>query len=161
MDIERTPLLGIGLRHDFTTARRRRVGVVSHRTGRRDLLVYDRDDPDSVALSLTLTGEEADALAGLLSPTRVVEDLDALHREVAGLVSRQVPLAAGSRYDGRSLGDTQARTRTGASIVAVVRGQQVVASPRPDFVFHADDVVVVIGDAEGTAAVAALLGGGG
>jgi len=158
MDIERTPLLGIGLRHDFTTGRGRRVGVVSHRTGRRDLLVYD---PDSVAVSLTLTGEEADALSGLLSPTRVVEDLDALHREVAGLVSLQVPLAAGSRYDGRTLGDTQARTRTGASIVAVVRGPQVVASPRPDFVLRADDVVVVIGDAEGTAAVAALLGGGG
>ena len=65
--------------------------------------------------------------------------------------------AAGSPYDGRSLGDTRARTRTGASIVAVVRHGQVVASPRPDFVFHPDDIVVVVGTADGTAAVARLL----
>ncbi len=157
MDIERTSLPGIGLRHDFTTARGRRVGVISHRTGRRDLLVYDRDDPDTTSASVSLSGDEADALADLLSQTRIVEGLEALHREVAGLVSQQIPVLPGSPYDGRPLADTRARTRTGASIVAVVRGAQVVASPRPDFVFHAADVIVVVGDAEGTAAVAALL----
>lgn len=157
MDVERTPLPGIGLRHEFTTARGRRVGVVSHRTGRRDLVVYDRADPDTVAVTVTLSFEEADALADLLSQTRIIDGLTALHREVEGLVSEQVPLAAGSPYDGRTLGDTRARTRTGASIVAVVRGPEVVASPRPDFVFHAGDVVVVTGNAEGTAAVATLL----
>lgn len=157
VNIERTPLPGIGLRHEFTTARGRRVGVVSHRTGRRDLLVYDRADPDTVAQSVTLSAEEADALAALLSQTRIVEGLAALHREVEGLVTEQIPLAAGSPYDGRPLGETRARFRTGASIVAVVRGPDVISSPRPDFVFRAGDVVVVVGDAEGTAAVAALL----
>jgi TrkA domain protein len=44
--------------------------------------------------------------------------------------------------------------------VAVVRGGNVFASPRPDFVFRAGDVVVVIGTAEGTAAVAAVLADG-
>ncbi len=160
MDIERTALPGIGLRHDFTTARGRRVGVVSHRSGRRDLLLYDRDDPDTATQSVTLSGEEADALADLLSQTRIVEGLDALHREVTGLVTQQIPLASGTPYDGRPLGETRARTRTGASIVAVVRGPDVVASPRPDFVFHAGDVVVVVGDAEGTAAVAELIRSG-
>ncbi|MFC6936914.1 cation:proton antiporter regulatory subunit [Actinomadura yumaensis] len=51
-------------------------------------------------------------------------------------------------YDGRPLGDTQARTRSGASIVAVVRSGQVHASPRPDFVFAAGDTVVVVGTGE-------------
>jgi TrkA domain protein len=41
--------------------------------------------------------------------------------------------------------------------VAVVRDRAVVASPRPDFVFRAGDVVVAVGTAEGTAAVAAIL----
>ena len=44
--------------------------------------------------------------------------------------------------------------------VAVVRGAEVVASPRPDFVFRAGDVIVVIGTADGTAAVAAILADG-
>jgi TrkA domain protein len=37
----------------------------------------------------------------------------------------------------------------------------VIASPRPDFVFAAGDVVVVIGTAEGTAAVSDILTGTG
>lgn len=48
--------------------------------------------------------------------------------EVPGLASGQVEVWTGSAYDGRPLGDTRARTRTGASIVAVVRGEEVIAS---------------------------------
>jgi len=160
VDVERTALPGIGLRHVFITERGRRLGVVSHRTGRRDVVVYRRDDPDSAADTVVLNAEEANALAELLGSARIVERLTELQRQVEGLVSEQIPIAAGSRYAGRTLGDTRARTRTGASIVAVVRDRDVIASPRPDFVFHAGDVVVVVGTAEGTAAVAAILAEG-
>jgi TrkA domain protein len=160
MEVHRFPLPGIGLKHEFVTERGRRVGVIAHRTGRREVVVYDRHDPDTAAVTLTLNAEEANELADLLGYTRVVERLGELHREVAGLVSEQIPIAPGSPYDGQPLGDTQARTRTGASIVAVVRGPEVVASPRPDFVFQAGDVVVVIGTSEGTAAVATILADG-
>jgi TrkA domain protein len=160
VDVERTALPGIGLRHVFTTERGRRVGVVSHRSGRRDLVVYRRDDPDSAAEVVVLSVAEANGLAELLGSARIVERLTELHRQVEGLVSEQIPITAGSPYDGRPLGDTRARTRTGASIVAVVRDGEVVASPRPDFVFRAGDVVVVVGTGEGTDAVAAILADG-
>ncbi|MGH3389914.1 MAG: cation:proton antiporter regulatory subunit [Actinomadura sp.] len=129
VDVERTALPGIGLQHVFTTARGRRIGVISHRDGRRDLLVYDKEDPDTCVLTVGLTVPEANALAELLGTARIVERLTDLHRQVAGLVSEQIPITSGSPYDGRPLGDTQARTRTGASIVAVVRDGEVVASP--------------------------------
>ena len=157
MDIERVNLPGIGMRHAITTERGRRIGVVSHHTGRRDLVVYDADDPDSAVVSVALTGTEANALAELLGTARLVERLTELNRQVEGLVTEQIVLAEGSPYDGRTLGDTASRTRTGASIVAVVRGGQVFASPRPDFRFSAGDVVVVVGTAEGTTAVAQIL----
>ncbi|MFB9837877.1 cation:proton antiporter regulatory subunit [Actinoallomurus acaciae] len=160
MDVERTALPGIGLQHVFTTAKGRRIGTISHRDGRRDLLIYDRDDPDTCVLTVPLTVEEANALAELLGTARIVERLTELHRQVEGLVSAQIPIAAGSPYDGRPLGDTQVRTRTGASIVAVVRDGNVVASPRPDFGFQAGDIVVVVGTAEGTAAVGDVLATG-
>lgn len=160
MDVERTALPGIGLQHVFTTARGRRIGTISYRDGRRDLLVYDRMDPDTCVLTVPLTVEEAGALAELLGTARIVERLTELHRQVEGLVSAQIPIAAGSPYDGRVLGDTQARTRTGASIVAVVRGGNVVASPRPDFRFAAGDIVVVVGTDDGTSAVSDLLATG-
>ncbi|WP_030176939.1 cation:proton antiporter regulatory subunit [Spirillospora albida] len=157
MDVERTSLPGIGLRHVFTTERGRQVGVVSHHTGRRDLVIYDKEDPDSCVVAVALNGDEAGALAELLDTGRVVERLAELQREVEGLMTEQIPLAPGSPYAGRPLSDTRARTRTGASIVAVVRAGQVIASPRPDFVFNAADVVVAVGTAEGTAAVVDIL----
>src|SRR6266540_2111426 len=63
MDVNETPLPGVGLRYDFTTRSGRQVGVVSHRSGRRDLLVYDRKDPDTCTEVVQLTEEEADTLA--------------------------------------------------------------------------------------------------
>ncbi|MEU5991177.1 cation:proton antiporter regulatory subunit [Spirillospora sp. NPDC047418] len=160
MDVERTALPGIGLQHVMTTGRGRQLGVISHRTGRRDLVIYDKEDPDSCIATVALTAEEANAIAELLGTGRIVEHLAELHRQVEGLITEQYPIAAGSPYDGRPLGDTRARTRTGASIVAVVREGQVLASPRPDFTFTAGDIIVVVGTGEGTSAVAQILATG-
>jgi TrkA domain protein len=160
VEFERSALPGIGLLHVCTTRRGRRIGVISHRSGRRDLVIYDPDDPDTSSETVALDVEEADALAELLAASHIVERLADLERQVQGLVSERIPITPGSPYDGRTLGDTQARTRTGASIVAVVRDREVIASPRPDFGFVAGDIVVVVGTADGTAAVAGLLAGG-
>lgn len=158
MDVEQTALPGIGLRHEFTTRAGRRIGVVSYRTGRRDLVVYDVHDPDRACETVKLNDEEADALVELLGAPRIVARLNALHREVEGLVSLQVPVAG--RWVGRAMGDAQVRTQTGASIVAIVRAGQVNASPPPDFVFAAQDVVVVVGSPESTEAAGHILAGG-
>ncbi|MEU0564445.1 cation:proton antiporter regulatory subunit [Nonomuraea sp. NPDC005983] len=160
MDVEQTALPGIGLRHEFTTRSGMRVGVVSHRTGRRDLVIYDRNDPDRACETVKLNDEEADALAELLGAPRIVQRLNQLHQQVEGLVSMQYPIPPGSPFAGRPMGDARVRTRTSASIVAAVRSGQVFASPGPDFVFAAGDVVVVVGSADSTAEVADILANG-
>jgi TrkA domain protein len=157
VDLEETALPGIGLRHDFQIHSGRRMGVVSYRGGRREIVVYDARDPDTTSLSLPLTAAESEVLAELLGAPRIVEKLTAVADAFAGLVGEQIPILSDSPYAGRPLGDTRARTRTGASIVAVVREGEVIASPRPDFPFAAGDVVVVVGTPANTAAVAALL----
>ncbi|MEU7747758.1 cation:proton antiporter regulatory subunit [Nonomuraea sp. NPDC049158] len=154
MEIEQTALPGIGLRHEFMTRSGRRIGIVSHRTGRRDLVIYDPADPDRACETVKLNDEEADALAELLGAPRVIQRLNDLHREVEGLVSEKLPIGEDSPYAGRPMGDARVRTRTGASIVAAVRAGQVLVSPGPDFVLAAGDIVVVVGSADSTAAVA-------
>lgn len=160
MEVEQTALPGIGLRHEFTTQSGRRVGVVSHRTGRRDLVIYAKDDPDRACEVVKLNDEEADALVELLGAPRIVQRLNRAHQEVEGLVSLQLPILPGSPYVDRAMGEARVRTRTNASIVAVVRGGQVFASPAPDFVFAAGDIVVVVGSADSTAEVADILAEG-
>lgn len=80
-------------------------------------------------------------------------------RWLPGLGAGQVPVTGSSPYAGRLLGDTRARTLTGASIVAVVRDDTVVASPRPDEILRPGDILVVIGTHEGIAGVQAIISG--
>jgi TrkA domain protein len=157
--VEEVELPGVGLRHDFVTHKGRRVGVISHRSGRRELLVYDPRDPDACSEAVLLSIEEADTLSELLGAPRILERLAALHEQVASLVSEQLTVEKGSPFEGRTLGDTQARTLTGASIVAVLRGGEVIASPGPDFRFEPGDGVVVVGTRDGVEGVAQILGG--
>lgn len=160
MEVERTALPGIGLRHEFYTDKGQHAAVVSHVSGRRDIVIYRQHDPDSVAATLTLSTDEANGIAELLGTARIVERLADLQRQVVGLVTLQVPVMAGSPYEARTLGDTQTRTRTGASIVAVVRSGAIIGSPRPDFVFNPGDLVVVVGTADGVQATAELFAQG-
>ena len=158
--MEQVELPGIGMRHDLVTEAGRRIGVVSHRTGQRDLVVFDPDDPDACTEQLALTDDEAEALAEVLGASLMLSQLAGLREQAAGLRTEQVSLPVDSPYLGRRLGDTRARTRTGASIVAVLRDGSVIASPGPDLVFALRDVVVVVGTRRGLDQVASLFADG-
>jgi TrkA domain protein len=131
--------------------------VVSHRNGRRDLVLYDVDDPDASIASIPLTDDEAEALADVLGASLMLGHLAGLRQQAAGLLTEQISIPAGSPYVGRRLGDTKARTRTSASIVAVLREREVIASPDPTFRFEAGDVVVVVGTRRGLDGVSRIL----
>lgn len=158
--VEQTELPGIGMRHDLVTSAGRRIGVVSYRTGKRDLLVFDPDDPDACTEQVALTDDEAAVLAEILGASVMLGQLAGLREQAAGLRTEQLSLPPDSPYVGRRLGETRARRRTGASIVAVLRGGTVIASPGPDFVFDAGDVLVVVGTPDGLDGIGRILADG-
>jgi TrkA domain protein len=157
--VERTALPGIGVRHDIVTGVGRRIGVISRRSGQRDLVIADLDDPDASTAQVPLTDEEADALAELLGSSAILSRLTRLTDEVDAIFTEQMSLGLESPYAGRKLADTRARTRTKASIVAVIRGHSVHASPGPDFVFESGDIVVAVGTRTGLDRLTAILSG--
>jgi len=157
VDVEETRLPGIGLRHDLATRAGRRVGVVSQMNGDRELFLYDKHDPDACQAVLHLAPEEAEALAELLGAPRVAERLARLREQVEGIATEGIVLGPESPYVGRTLGDARIRSRTGASVVAVVRNGEVTPSPSPGYHFHAGDKIIVVGTEDGVSAVAKLL----
>jgi TrkA domain protein len=150
-----TPLPGIGVQYDFVTAEGQHLSVIAHRDGSRSLNGYRTDDPDACVLSAHLTPAEAAALTDALQPPQ--HDAMLLHATELGLVVERVPLAATSRWNGRLLGDTRLRTRTGSSVVAILRGPYPIPSPAPVFRLAAGDVVILVGTREGAGAAAAIL----
>jgi TrkA domain protein len=155
MNVEETPLPGIGIRKEITLATGRRVGVVIHRDGRSELIVSRRDDPDASAVSVSLTVEEAAGLGSLLGGAQLVSQLTAEHRDIPGVNTEQVLIDPTSPFSGRTLGDTQ--LRTSASVVAILRSGEVLPSPTPDFGLRTGDVLVIVGTASGLASAAEIL----
>ena len=149
---------GVGTKHEFTTKTGRRVGVLSYKDGHRELIVSDLTDPDACSATVALTEPECVALSTLLGAPNLVAQLRAEQSEVPGVATAQFPVPVDSPFVGRTLGDTAMRTRTGASVVAVLRmGEDVIASPRPDFRFEARDLVVIVGTPDGLKQAAAIL----
>lgn len=153
MDITEVNLPGVGLRYEFDLAQGDRLGVIARRGGGFEVVLYSRDDPDEASPVFRLIEEEAEALAQIFGAPRIAERFADLTREVPGLRAGQVEVTSQSPFADRPLGETKARTRTGASIVAIVRDDEVLASPGPEEVLRAEDVLVVIGTDDGIAGV--------
>ena len=60
---------------------------------------------------------------------------------------------------GQSIEDGQVRSRTGATIVAVIRGETSIPGPGPDFVLQPGDVVLLMGTDAAVEAAEHLLEG--
>ena len=157
VNVEVTPLPGIGTRQDFVSRTGRRIGVITYRDGRLELIVSREDDPDACTASIPLTVDEAGALANLLGAPQLVAQLRKENDGLPGVHTKQLPMTHGSPYDGRTLGDTALRTRTAVSVVAVVRAGTVHPSPRPDFMLGGGDVLITVGTSEGLTKAATVL----
>lgn len=105
MEIERIPLPGVGVSYSFRTADGHRLGVICHAGGKRNLVLYDHDDPDSVTSVTALSELEAHHLAEVLRSTAVIDLVPDEEQDLdpAALTVARLPIPAGSGYDGRPL----------------------------------------------------------
>lgn len=160
-EIQESKLPGVGVRHDFVTQRGDRVGVISHHNGQRELLIYDQEDPDFSRASVRLQEAEANIMAELLGAVHVAQSVTNVQQMIKGLAIDWIPIKPAWAGDGQTIAALMIRTRTGASIVAVIRGDETTPSPTPDFKLQSDDLVVVVGTAEGIQKTYNLLQGDG
>ncbi len=156
-NVNETRLPGVGVRHEYINEAGQSVGVITHHDGRREVVVYDSADPDACASLLTLTRADSQTLAELLGASHVTETVAAVQHQIDGLAIEWIHVTPGTAVVGQSIRDGEYRTRTGASIVAVMRGDTSVPAPDPEFVFDEGDVVVAVGTAEGLAALRSFM----
>lgn len=156
-DIKQTQLPGVGVRYDFMTENRHRLGVVHHRSGRREVFVCPPDDPDAAILTVELSDDDVHALVDVLGGSRVVESVAHATQHIEGLAIDWLEVEPGSPCAGRTIGELRIRTRTGASVVAILRGDQPIPAPGPEARIEEDDTLVMVGTPEGLEAVREIL----
>ena len=145
--IEQVSLPGVGVRYDCVTAQGKRIGVIAHHSGHRELVIYDADDPDATRDVLHLEEDDTRALVEMLGASQVTEQVTRI-QSVEGLTIDWLPVEADSAVAGRTIGDTQLRRRTGVTIVAVVREGRTIPSPPPTFGLQSGDTAVLVGRPE-------------
>jgi TrkA domain protein len=157
-DVVETKLPGVGVRMDFTTRGGDRLGMISHRAGHKDLLVYDREDPDSCGLVLRLEEDDARTLGDLLGADTVNEEITRI-QSIPGLTIDWIPVRGTSRCSNSSMAQLGAHKDVGASVVAVIRGEDTIPSPPGDFVLRDGDTAVAVGTPAGVRTLFELLQG--
>ncbi len=155
-EVTETHLPGVGVRHEFVTAAGERLAVLSHRTGRREIAVYDRADPDSCSTVMHLNSDDTRTLAELLGGGPVSEAAAAV-QQLEGVAIDWIRIQEGSAHAGATIGEGQFRTRTGTSVVALVRGDDTLPAPGPEAALEAGDVVVAVGTPDGLRQLRGLL----
>jgi TrkA domain protein len=148
-DVSETTLPGIGVRYDFVTSAGVRVGVLVHRTGRRDLIAYSANDPDAAIAQLNFDPDDARTLAELLGASRIAESLAAVQQDIEGLSIDWIKIEEGSEWAGKRFREAGIHTETGVSIVALIRDDAVIAAPGADDVLTAVSTAIAVGSPEG------------
>jgi TrkA domain protein len=146
MQVKEHDLPGVGKKFALTTNEGERMTVVIHNTGHREIYTFrDREDFPSHAVRL----EDAEArmlgaiLGGAYFQPAVAESMDM----VLGQLSVEwVRLEAGSPLAGRTIQESAIRMRTGASVIAILRGGRPFPNPAPGDVMEAGDTLLVVGD---------------
>jgi len=82
-----------------------------------------------------------------------------LRRASREIETEWVRLPESDMVAGKTIGDLRIRSGTGASIVAVVRGEEVIPNPGPEVALRAGDLVGVLGTPDQRAAFRALTNG--
>jgi K+:H+ antiporter subunit KhtT len=156
-EVRETKLPGVGVRREFTAHDGTVVGVVEHHDGRSDVVVYDTDDPDVCSSMLHLDATDTRTMARLLGASEISEGMREAQAQIEGLVFEWIKVPSTSSFGGTSIQDGELRTRTGASVVAVLRADHSVPAPDSTFVIEPDDTVVAVGTADGLAALRDIL----
>lgn len=156
-EVRETLLPGVGVRHEFDVASGDRVAVLTHRGGRREIAVSDQADPDVCHTVLHLSADDTRTLTEVLGANQVSEAVLAVQQQVEGLTIEWLTVDARSPAAGATIAEGAYRTRTGTSIVAIVRHDTSIPAPPPETHLLAGDVVVAVGVPDGLSQLRALL----
>lgn len=158
MTITEIDLPGVGKRFEIDAGGESQIIVVFHRTGKRE--VYTRDSPEADTTKLLeLSESTAQLLASVLDGSyyqpEKEEQIEAIIDEEAIIEWISVP--SDGPITGETLEEANIRQRTSASIIAIQRSGETIASPPPETEILAGDTLVAIGSREALDALSTLV----
>ncbi|USZ71965.1 cation:proton antiporter regulatory subunit [Natronosalvus halobius] len=162
MTIYESDLPGVGKKHEVELEGGERLVIVTHNTGKREIYRKEKEGADSekvFELPDRLARKVGTILEGAYFQPVQSERVETMLTGETFI--EWYNLDPASELVGQTIAEAQIRERTGVSIVAIQRGEEVLAAPGPETTFAADDTLVVVGDRDDCRDFESLIGGDG
>ncbi|WP_163536586.1 cation:proton antiporter regulatory subunit [Gracilibacillus sp. YIM 98692] len=160
MNIQVSQLPGIGQKISMRTAEENMLVVVVHHSGKRELYFFHDADDDEADFAMDLTPDETRELgAQLLGATYQPVNPEQLRMFKKQIVIDYITLSSKSRLANKAIGEAEIRKHSGATIIGIIQGDEMVAVPDINHVIQPGDVLMTIGKKEQVAALEALCKG--
>jgi TrkA domain protein len=147
-DIHETRLPGIGTKFSMRLASGRRLVVIVHNDGKRELYAFRPPHADEPQEVIVLDDDEARQLGAIIGGAyerpKIIEDLELALGE---LQIEWIAVPDDSPTIGRTLTDCAFRARTGITVIAILREPEPITGARPDDVIQTGDTLVTVGKA--------------
>jgi len=148
MTVYETDVPGVGRKFEYELDGDQRLVVLIHHDGKREVFRRPSADADSTKL-FELSDKQAREFGTILEGAYFQPvDLESVEVPLGEAVIEWTDLPEESPLAGETLREVDLRRRTGASVLAVQRGEETVANPDPTFELRADDILVTLGTRE-------------
>lgn len=149
MQTKMVDLPGVGKKISLITAEGNMIVLIIHHSGKRELFFFDDHNDDEADYCVDLSANETRELgAQLLGATYQPVDIDTMKTFKNKLVMEWVKLVAKSPIANQTIGEAEIRTKTGASIIAILRGEDLIVSPEVEEVMNPGDTLMAAGKSE-------------
>ncbi len=146
--IRESDLPGIGRKFQINTRSGDKLVVVIHDDGRREIYHFDNDDPEESISMVTLDDAEARRVGGILGGMSYMpRDLESVDVCFDEMFIEWYKVEPGAKSVGMTIGDLGIRKRTGASIIAIVKRDQIkIINPGPEHIIREGATLVILGE---------------
>lgn len=158
MPVTESDLPGVGKKFQIDLESGKKLVVVIHNTGRRDVFLKPDDDSDSERL-FELSDQLARTVGTILEGAyfQPIKTEDRATELGDGTVIEWFDVNTGSELEGESMAAILESERIDVAIVAVQRGDEVIPASRPEKDLRAGDTVVAVGSVDDLEAFSTLL----
>ena len=149
MTVYESDLPGVGKKFEIELDDEEVLVVVTHNTGKREVFLKPDADADSEKLfeaSDRLARTIGTILEGAYFQPVQTEEMETVLSDDTYIEWYEID--EGVEVAGRTLAELNVRRRTGVTVVAVQRGEELISPPTPGTTIEVDDTVVVIGHRE-------------
>lgn len=160
MVIHESDLPGVGKKFEIDLEDETQLIVVIHNTGKRELFLRETEDADSEKL-FELSDRMARQIGTIMEGAYFQPIKDTTVNTVLGenTLIEWSKVTESAELVGKTIGDAEIRNRTGASIIAIQRGEETLDHPTAETVIEHGDTLVALGERESHRKLEYLAGG--